>query len=64
MLLEDNDIGGICKEPAPVHALVQASSSHLNLGPILAGTTSPLVLAIALLVVIIFILFLKLRRIR
>ena len=56
MLLEDNDIDGMCKEPA----LQQASSSP-PLGAVLAGTITPLVLAIILLVVIVIALFFKLR---
>jgi hypothetical protein len=56
MLLENNDIGGMCKEPA----LQQASSSP-PLVAVLAGTITPLVLAIILLVVIVIALFLKLR---
>ena len=56
MLLEDNDIGGMCKEPA----LQQASSSP-PLGAVLAGTITPLVLAIILLVVFVIALFFKLR---
>ena len=59
MLLEDNGFGSICNEIG-----LEQESPLQHPVPILAGTITPLVLTVILLMVIVIFLFLKLRKTR
>ena len=60
MLLEDNDADNVCHDTS----MGQSPSSSSEMGIVLAGTLTPLMLTIVLLVAILVFLLLKLRAIR